>query len=120
MSRILLAHMSPAPYIITNLFTVPVESAYAMCDILVSAVGSGGVTFNLAVSLQPSPSNKDYIAYFASPPLDENGNILNTYKKDRFVVAQGESIFIYTSQSNINVRLSGYSLPFNSQVLDVL
>jgi hypothetical protein len=119
MSSILLAHMSPPPYIITNLFTVPVDTAYVMCDLLVNSASSGGLIFNLAISLQTLPTDKDYIAYFSTPPLDENGNILNIYKKDRFVVARGESVFIYTSQTNINVRLSGYSLPFNSQVLNV-
>ena len=119
MAGSLLAQLAPPPNIATTLYTVPLTSAYIMCDLIVTSTGTTGIMFSLGIGKSSIINPQDYVINMNQILLDSNRNIINIYQKNRILVGQGENIIFFSTLSNLNVRLTGYSVPYISQPLNI-
>ncbi len=119
MAGSLLAQLSPPPNVNTTLYTVPADTSYVMCDLIVTCTGSSGIMFNLGIGKSTVINPQDYVIMMNQILIDSNRNIINTYQKNRILVGQGENIIFFSTLSDLNVRLSGYSVPYLNQPLNI-
>lgn len=119
MANTLLAHTVPSPGVNTILYNVDGNSAYMMCELVITSLNDIGLTFNLALTRNSTPSIQDYIRSYNSPILNSSNQSVNHFIINDLFVATGENIIVYTSLPNISFRLTGYPYPFNNQQLNI-
>lgn len=119
MSSSLLAHALPSPGLNTILYNVDSNSAYLMCDLVITNLNNTGLTFNLALTRNLQPSTEDYIRSYTTPITNSNNENVNHFIINDIFVGTGENIIVYTSLPNISFRLTGYPYPFNNQQFNI-
>ncbi len=115
MSNVLLAHVVPDQQINTVLFTVDNSNLYYMCNLIITNLNNTGIAFNCAISKESTPNPQDYVYFSPDIITNENGQVLNHYILEDLLVAQGESVIVYTTLPNLSFRLTGYPYPYVDQ-----
>ncbi len=120
-NQILVGRAALSPGIPVNLYTVPQEIAYSKCDLTVVSSQRLGITFQLSIGLTVPPLLKDYLYFYNTPMLDDAGIQINNYTFRNLIMGTNEKMIILTEQSDLVIRLTGYSFQsINNSQLTVL
>lgn len=110
MNQIVLSKGLLNPNLNIFLFTVPPEFSYMFCNLFLTSANGNGMAFSAWITLQAVPQPKDIIASYPTPTTNADGMIFNNLKIPNLLIGPGESVVLYTQQTDISYRLSGYGV----------